>query len=438
MTTAGRLLAGAAAAVLAACSSGAAPDIELGTVTSGEVVETVAAPATIEPADRVTVSAPASGVVVELMVEDGDVVKTGDPLLRLDAPTVLQSVEQAEAAVAAADALAGVQTGIDLSPLISGVRTQFEAVVPDLLFALTTQADALDEPARSAAFDAITEATANYNEAVLALRDAEEQASASARAADASTRAAAAAQRAQAELALEAAKSRADDLLVTSPAAGVVELARGGSGGGPSDLDLGAVGELGDFGAFLGGGGATSTSTGPIAEGVGVSSGQSLITVYDLSGFSANAALDEIDAVLVSEGQRALVLVDAFGDVELQGVVDHVGLEPSVGSGGGVAYPVSVRLIGLTSDLQLRPGLSGSAEIEVNRVEADTIVPSSALRRRGGGEVVYVVRDGTIREIPVTVLAIGSDEAAIEGELAVGDEVVVRGIEEVSDGDPAP
>jgi multidrug efflux pump subunit AcrA (membrane-fusion protein) len=431
------VIAASVMAVLAAgCQGDAGPDLQFGEVVGGEVVETIAAPATIEPRDRVTVNAPATGVVAELFVEDGDEVAVGDPLARLDAPTVQQSIEQAEAAVTAANALAGIQTGVDLSPLIAAVRTQFESVIPPLLFSLTEQAGALpEEEQRQRALDAITEASTGYDEAVAALADAEQQAAASARAASASTRAAAAAQRAQAELALEAAQVRADGLLVTAPAAGVVELSRGGSGVTP---DLGGAGDLGDLEALFGGGSAGSASAGPVSRGSEVSAGQSLLTIYDLSGFRMLASVDEIDAVHVQAGQRAVVLVDALGDIELDGVVDHVAIEPTVGTGGGVAFPVTVRLLSPPRDVPLRPGLSGSVEIVVNRLDADTVVSSSALRRRGGGEVVYVVRDDVIREVPVTVLAIGDDRAAVQGDLDVGETVVVGGIEEVADGDPVP
>ena len=427
-------LAAAAALVASACQGDPGPALEFGEVASGEVVETIAAPATLEPRDRVTVTAPATGVVAELLVADGDEVAAGDPLLRLDAPSVQQSIAQAEAAVTAANALAGIQTGVDLSPLLGAVREQFEAVIPPLLFSLTEQADALPEEQRQRAFDAITEATAAYGDAVQSLTDAERAAAASAQAASASTRAAAAAQRAQAELALQAAQERADDLLVTAPVGGVVELARGGGG---ADVELPTTGDLGDLGSLFGGGGAGTSSTGPVARGSEVSSGQDLVTIYDLSGFRVSASVDEIDAVHVVEGQRAIVLVDAFGDLELDAVVEHVALEPTVGTGGGVAFGVTLRLLS-TAGADLRPGLSGSTEIVVNRVDADRVVPSSALRRRDSSEVVYVVRDGVIREVAVTVLAIGDDRAAVDGDLEVGEQIVVGGIEEVADGDPVP
>lgn len=427
------------AVAAAACSGTAGPVVSLDDVEPGTVVQTVVAPATIEPRDRVTVEAPASGTVAELLVADGDTVAIGDPLLRLTAPSIDQGIAQAEAAVAAADALANVQAGVDLSPLVGAVSDQLAAVVPGLLDALAAQAQAIeDDEARTAAEAAVARAVEGYENARAGLEAAEAEAAAAASASTASQRAAAQAQRRQAELALEIARSRAEDLLVVAPAAGVVELTRGGgtsTGAGVGSLeDLAGLPDL----SGLAGGGVSSSSAGPVAVGVEVTAGQSLVTLFDVGAFRAVSRIDEIDVVEVFEDQRVVVLVDAFPEVELAGVVDHVGIEPETSATGGVAFPVDVRLVGVPAGLGLRVGLSGSVEIEVRTVESETVVPSSALRRRGEQDVVVAVRDGVAVEVPVTVLAIGEDTAAVSGELQGGELVVVEGIDEVTPGQPLP
>jgi HlyD family secretion protein len=437
------------ALVTAGCSSDPGPQVTLGPVTSGEVVETVAAPARLEPRDRVVVEAPASGTVAELLVADGDVVTAGDPLVRLTAPTIDQSIAQAEAAVEAADALSGVQAGIDLSPILDAVSSQLEAVVPDLLQALAEQAATIpDEAQREQVNASIRDAIDTYNESQAGLQRAAREAEQTAASATASQRAAAEAQRRQAELALDAARSRADDLLVIAPGAGVVELARGGAddtAGALGDLEglAGAegldAGSLGDVGGLLGGdGGPTTRASGPIAVGAQVASGQRLMTLFDLGAFRAVSRVDEIDVVRVTEGQDALVLVDAFPEAELHGVVEHVAIEPEAGTTGGVSFPVTVRLEDVPDSVALRVGLSGSVEVVTAVVESDTVVPSSALRRRGERDVVVVARDGTLAEVDVVVDAIGDDSAAVTGDVERGDLVVVEGIDEVADGDPVP
>jgi multidrug efflux pump subunit AcrA (membrane-fusion protein) len=523
-----------AAVVLTACTGEDGPVIETASVTSGEVVQTVAAPAQLDPARRATVTATAGGEIQALLVGDGDVVAVGDPLLRLASDAIEAQIEQASAAVEAADSLAAASAGagLDLSPVLGAFRSQLDTVFPSLLDTLATQVasaeaglaaalagaqeattaagelgdavrDALDQlggldpdqlpdgidpddlpdgidpddlpelpqlvdpddlpelpdpPDGSAVTEALADAQRTARDArrqLAATQRAFEQASGELAAAErelqaqandtAAVQAAAVqAQREQAELALAAAEARIDDLTIVAPIAGVVELApaeasAGGSVGDLSGLgDLaGGLGEGADLGSLLGGGagGSSASLSGPIAEGVAVGAGQALLTIYDLSGFTARVEIDEIDIVEVAPGQAAVVLVDAFPDAQIAGIVDRVAIAPQRGATGGALYPVTVGLTRIPPDVRLRVGLTASAEIEVRRVTADTVVPTSALLRRGGAEIVFAVRDGIAVEVPVEVTALGDDTAAIEGAIEPGETVVTIGVELVEDGD---
>jgi HlyD family secretion protein len=429
--------------LLAGCRGDDAPEVQTAEVVAGEVVQTVAAAAQLEPAGRVTVSAPAGGEVAELLVGDGDVVAAGDPLLRLTSGSVELQIAQAEAAVDAADALAGAATsaGVDLSPVLGALRGQLDAVYPPLLEALAEQAAMVeDDDVRGTIEDRIAEAEAAYQRSRTNLQRSEAQLRGQAQQATAGQVAAAEAQRQQASLALDAARDRADDLTVLAPAGGVVELARAGgdSPAGVGDLDALAGGGGDGLEALLGGTGGGAATAGPIATGVAVVPGQALLTIFDLSGFTAQVEVDEIDVVEVEEGQPVSVLVDAFPGTELSGVVAHVALAPRRGVTGASSYPVTVELRGVPEDVRLRVGLTASAEIEVRRIEAETVVPTSALLRRGEGEVVHVVRDGIAREVPVTVVAIGDDTAAVDGAVERGERVVTVGVELIEDGDEVP
>jgi HlyD family secretion protein len=503
--------------VLTGCTGDDGPTIETAEVVRGEVVQTVAAAAAIEPASVVTVTAPVSGAIEELFVADGDVVAVGDPLLRLSSETIDQQIAQAEAAVEAAGALSGLSAGggLDLAPVLGAFRSQFDGALPSLLGVLEAQIDATEATlvgvlrtaaetteAAGAAADDLTRAVADaiaagrvegvdpedldpevlaaladrdgrvdpaaidtairdaeqqaaaaraqlatargaFQQASLDLRQAERAASQQSEQAAAAQAAAVAAQRRQAEQALEAARALTEDLTLVSPAAGTVELARGdAAAAGPGLPDLSGLagglgsGDLGDLAGAVGGAvGPTATSSGPVAEGLEVGLGQPLLSIYDLSRFTANVEVDEIDAVEVERGQAVTVLVDAYPDVELPGVVDRVAIAPQRGGTGGAVYPVEVRLVRVPPDVDLRVGLTASAEIEVRRVEGDRVVPTSALLRRGGAEVVYVVRDGRAVEVPVSVAAIGDDTAALEGDLALGERVVTIGVELVAEDD---
>lgn len=537
------------ALVLSACTREQAPTIETAEVRSGEVIQTVQAPAQLDASDRAEVSAPLGGEVEQLLVDDGDIVAAGDELVRLASDSLDAQIAQAESVVASAEEVgaASAGAGFDLSPVLGAFRSQLDTVFPALIEALgsqlattestlaaavagveeTTRAtdelgrdlqaalaeaqatlddlqlgrpdldlpeldlpeldlpeldrpeldrpelelpglDAADPPsgldavgitaalseAQGSAADArrqLRDTELAFRSASRQLQDAEQELEAQAEATSAAQAAAVDAQVEQAQFALEATRSRVDDLLVRAPIGGVVELARGGGGGGggapgleglPSDLgDLaGSLGGAEGLGGLLGGDGdgPGDVTDGPIAVGVEVGAGQPLLSVFDLSGFVARVEVDEIDVVQVQEGQLVTIRVDAFPGVELEGRVDHVALAPSRDVIGGALYPVTVVLSRVPEDVALRVGLTASAEIEVRRLEGETVVPTSALLRRGEGEVVHVVRDGIAVEVPVELLAIGDQDAAIAGEVRTGEQVVTIGVELIADGDEVP
>lgn len=430
----------------AACDRDEGPRVETARVEAGEVVETVVSAAELEPAARVPVTAAAGGELVELHVEDGDEVEEGDELLRLRSDTIELQIAQAEAALESADAMAGLGgAGVDLSPLFGAVRGQMEAVLPPLLDGLEQQAAQIeDDDARRRLEETLADARRSYEESASELDDAEQRSRSQARQAEASQRRAADAQREQARLALEAAEAREDELIVRAPASGVVELGRAGAGGAPG---LDGLGGAGDLGALGGPGGAgdlgelgglaapADEDAPPLARGADVSAGQTLVTIYDLSSFTAQARVDEIDVVQVEEGQRATVLVDAYPDAELDGHVSSVALSPDRGGGGGATFLVTVALTDVPEEVSLRVGLTASSEIVVREVDGETVVPTSALLRRGREDLVRVVRDGIVHDVAVRVDAIGEARAAVTGELEEGERVVTTGVDQVTDGD---
>ena len=431
---------------LASCDRDDRPDVETARVETGEVVETVVAAAELEPAARVPVTAAAGGEVIELHVDDGDEVEEGDELLRLRSDNIELQIAQAEAALQSADAMAGLGgVGVDISPLFGAVRGQMEAVLPPLLDGLDQQARAIeDDDAREQLQESIAEARRSYQQSAEELAEAERSSRSQAEQTEASQRRAAEAQREQARLALEAAEAREDELIVRAPAAGIVELGRAGGGGGAGLEGLGALGgfggmgDLGDAAGLDGLDGLAPPSdedAPPLTRGAEASAGQTLLTIYDLSSFSARVRVDEIDVVQVEEGQRATVLVDAYPDAELDGHVASVALSPQRSGGGGATFLVKVALTDVPDEVSLRVGLTASSEIVVREVDGETVVPTSALLRRGREDLVRVVRDGIVHDVVVQVDAIGDQQAAITGDLDEGERVVTTGLDQLADGD---
>jgi multidrug efflux pump subunit AcrA (membrane-fusion protein) len=248
-------------------------------------------------------------------------------------------------------------------------------------------------------------------------------------------------QSAQSQALLANAESRRDELIVTAPIGGLVELVRGGDAGVGGLLDglpgfLSALPGLDDLAGLLPGGAGGGSNVQSVLEvGAAVATGQLLVRLYDRSSFTVVADVDEIDVIELAVGQPATVRLDAFPGELFSGVVTFVSFSSRNDLTGGALYSVGIELDDAPQRLQFRSGFRASADIEVRRLVADTVVPTSALLRRGFREVVFVVDGNRVREVPVEIVAIGEDTAAVTGFVNPNDQVVTRGVELLSDGD---
>ena len=435
----------------AACSGDERQSVEVEPVTGGEVEQTVSAPAAVEAAAKQDVAAAVSGVVVALNAEDGGRVKRGQTVLRLASTQVDLARQQAAAAQAAAANVGGVAVdGTGDATLASTNRAVADldrSTKPRLRQARRRAQRIDDRQQRVAALAAVDAVEASYQATRAALLQAGRSLAATQDAtADSLSRAlsqavssATSAQRLQAQAAAAAAAQQADNLVVKAPFRGVVQFGEAAASDGaplPADVPPELAGLAGSIGGLGGGEGG-----GTLRVGAPVVAGQTLFSVFDVSDIFVSADVDEVDAPQVSIGQRATVLVDAFPETPLEGVVERMAVAATPTTAGGVGYPVHIRLLGpadpdAESPLRdLRVGMTSSAEITTLTEQSDLVVPSRALLRRDGGDVVFVVRDGRAVQVPVDVAALGEDRAAVSGELTADDDVVVSGYEELTDGD---
>ena len=487
----------AASLVLAACTSEEEAPFGTAEVTVEAIAQVISSPATVigrtyaatvEAEARVDVVAPALGRIESLLVSEGASVRAGQPLAVVGSDAALLALRQAEAAESlarsgaaeAADRLR--QSQESLPEDFSRFSTRDEEIAAELG---AIEADLLRDPVTLAPSRRELVAQA------LALR-----AERDARAAVQRAAADGAAQRTQAELALAQARRAVADLTLRAPVDGVVrvrpDVAAGGgrslvvgsdvAPGQPVVTVTGAAGyrvdlvvpqadlaplEVGvtvavDLEAFPGQplrgtvrriGLAelrTVASTDFIAE-IAIDAPEGLVLRAGLTGratlpelpfadrFEIQLEIDEIDVVLIELGQQVVVEVDALRDRPMTGTIVALAQAPERQPTGGTVYRARVRLDAPTGGQDappLRPGLTGTADIEVQRIADALTVPSTALLRSGGNEVVYVVRGGVAVEVPVRVRAFGDARAAIVGELVAGERVVTTGIERITAGTP--
>jgi HlyD family secretion protein len=453
--------AGAAAALvvavvlgLAGCDSGEDGRFAAEPVRTAEVVERVSAPGAVQAAGQAELKAPAAARVERLVVKDGQEVRSGQLVAELSSEQVDDQVRQAQAAVDAASSLGGVAPTLPTGAALSAfqqVQSQVTATSSAVIAALRSALPLVPRAQRARLQARIDRAQVRVAELERQAGQAAEEAAAAANAQADSLRrsieAATAAQRGQAELALELATDQQDRLTLRSPLAGTVQLGRSGSGGTSlpqvEGLPEGAAEAL----QGLSGGGAQAAATGPpLRVGSEVTAGQTVATVFDVSGLLVAAEVDETDIALVKPGQAARVELDAFPQAAFGARVRRVAVAPTSGqsAAGGVTYQVDLALgeaeAGPAGQAEPTPrvGMTATAAIEVRRATDQLSVPGSALVGRAGGQAVFVVEGGKVRLRPVQVAADGEDRVAVASGLREGERVVSRGAERLRDGQDWP
>jgi multidrug efflux pump subunit AcrA (membrane-fusion protein) len=391
-----------------------------------------------------TVSAPADATVEAVLVEDGAQVRKGDILVRLASPEAQARLRSAQSAQAsAASGRAETPPPADFT----AVQAQLDAAAHDSFAAAHRAATGVSDPElRHAAEVQVAEAQARYAAASAAARAAAASLGAGVEGLAGALDSLQAGQQAQAAAAVAGARATVDALTVLAPLDGVVTLG-GVPGAGGSGPDLGSLvsslpeGVQGAASAAIGGAGApapTTTSTG-LAVGSPVSSGQPLLTVTDLTGLTVAAEVDETDVLLVKPGVQATVELDAVPDATYPAAVTAVDVAPTTSSRGGVSYRVRLSLgAGTTADDQPAPsplpGMSAVVDLQVRTARAALAVPTSAVVRDEGKDVVFVVRDGRALRREVVLGAQGEDLVEVVRGLELGDRVAGRDADRLTDG----
>ncbi|HSK25666.1 MAG TPA: biotin/lipoyl-binding protein, partial [Jiangellales bacterium] len=157
---AGTVAVAVPAVLLAGCSADDEPGVEVAPVALGTVVEVVEAPATVTARASASLTAPADGLVAEVLVPDGQPVGAGAVVLRIDSPQAEQALQNALEADAQAAASADVSVP-GIAP--SQAASQADARAAESMEAARAAAAQIpDEAARAQALAALARAEADY------------------------------------------------------------------------------------------------------------------------------------------------------------------------------------------------------------------------------------------------------------------------------------
>jgi HlyD family secretion protein len=441
------------AALLAGCSGGGSEDVVIGSVGRTDVKEIVEAPATVVARASATVTSPANGTIEDLRVKEGQVVRAGQVLLEIDSPEAQEQLEQAERAHA--EAMSGA--GVNIPPAdFSRTQNATDQAARDAFSNARAAAQQIpNKPTRDALLAQVAQSEASYAAARADAAEAIRRFNAGLGSVSAALSSLSAAQRAQTEAALALAQRTVDALTVRAPIDGTVTFAATGGGTGGGDLSSllgslpdGAQGEASQLlgatqAAQPGADGQAPPARNALAEGMPVSAGAALLALVDVSDLSLAAEVDETDILLVRPGVTADVELDAVPGASYAAEVETVDLAPTTSARGGVSYVVRLSLGGGSmSDgdpaPEPRPGMSAVADLLVRTADNAVSVPASAIVRDGATDTVWLVTNGRAERREVKLGAQGEDAVQVMQGLEVGDRVVVRGADQVQEGQDVP
>ncbi len=411
--------------------------VEYVTVTRGSISETVSATGSVEPATRSVLSFEVSGRVTEIAVQEGQTVREGDILVRLDAADMELALRSAEASLKAAVARYEQTKAGPSEAEIAAARASLESALANyeklkegpsedevaVAKANLERAEAVLEQAQSA-YDRIAwmpsagaspqalqlqRATIDYEAALANYRLATAGASESAlKAAEAQVAQAQAtldrlersptpeelaiaeSQVESAQVAVDQAKRRLESLELRAPFDGVVEAVR---------VDVGQL----------------------------VTAATPVVTVGDHSAFHIVVSVDELDISKLQVGQEASISLEALPGSDVRGHVDKIDVAGNRTT-AVVTYDVQVALE--PTEASIRAGMSATVSISTVEKSNVLLLPNRVIQfdRQTGAKYVLVLRDGQPTPVEITTGLRSSQYSEVVEGLSEGDRVTADAV----------
>jgi HlyD family secretion protein len=372
-----------------------AVEVETARVKEKTIVQKVTASGQLQPAKQIRITADVSGEVIKLPVREGQKVKKGELLARINPDTYEASVEQATASLNNAKAnLANAKAQLSRAKAqLSNARERYQR--NKRLFE--------QEAIAKSEFQQIKTNYESQREQVEAARQTVNASRYSVKSAQAS---------------LDEARDNLRKTKIYAPINGTVS--------------------------------KLSVEAGERVVGTRQMEGTELMRVADLNRMQMNVDVNENDIIRIREGDTAEIEVDAFVNQTFKGIVSQVasssgsgGTSAAAGSSAGEVTNFEVELDVLRSSYRslidssrqvptpFRPGMSGMARIRTDRVKQATAVPILAVTTRQKQErsneleeVVFRVKNGRARRQSVTTGIQDNYNIQVKSGLATGDTVV--------------
>jgi len=331
--------------------------VQVGEVTRQNLSSAVTASGEIRPRQYVNITSQTFGKIVEIAVTEGDTVKAGHVLLRMEAVQPAAGVEAQRALVRSAEAAEVASEASRRTAEAELTRARADFARNKLEWSRTEELFGRGLVAQSE-YDASKSSFESAQAAVAVAEARVHQAAAELNRSNS--------QRQEARAGLSRSEDELYKTIYTSPIDGIV-----------TSLPV-HVGEQ-------------------MVPGIQNSPGSFLMTVADMSGVTAEVRVDESDVLDVRAGQNAEVTVDAYPDSTFRGSVIEIGttaLLRSTGqsttqltSGSQEAKDFKVVIALERIPAGVRPGLSATARITTANRDKALAIPIQALTIRRKSDI---------------------------------------------------
>jgi RND family efflux transporter MFP subunit len=336
---------------------------ETAKATRGNLVISVDVSGNLEMPRKVDLSFGTSGMIKEIMVEEGDRVVKGQTLAKLDAPVLEANVAMAE---------------LNLEQTIYPYYSYTHAAdVPGTWLALDEAEGNLEEAQRLLEEGRIEEAQLLLEQVGQSLDKAKEKSESRILSLPLSVK--------MLELQLDQAEAELAKAVITASFDGVV-----------ADIY--------------------------IKEGQQLSATSPAIYLIDPSEIKLSGVIDEMDVSKIKLGQEATITLDALPDKEVKGRVTFIS-PASTAQAGVVFYKTTITLE--SPDEELKDGMSANAEIVIEEHDGVLLIPNRAVQGSLEKPWVEVVTEGQIEERQISIGLSDGIYTEILSGLEEGEEVVL-------------
>jgi RND family efflux transporter MFP subunit len=174
--------------------------------------------------------------------------------------------------------------------------------------------------------------------------------------------------------------------------------------------------------------GSFGQATPPFKEGDNAWTGAEICEIPDLSSMYVDLKLEEVDRGKVKLGQTVKIRVDAIPDKEFTAELDWISpIAALIFKGGSTAektFPTRATLKNL--DDRLRPGMSSTSEIIIEREPNVLMIPSRASFAKDGKPAVYVQKGQGFTARNIEVGKQNDDDVIVTGGLKEGEVVTLE------------